>query len=434
MGPRKMLWVTVAWAGMVLPARDVAGEAESYGSGFYTRGSDAAASMDQGDALLDPFYVPVRHWALLPRATMTATRDDNIFLDSQNPESATTIDLIPGILAMYGRPEGNNLYADLGMIIPLYDSSDLLEEREGYLLTAGGVHETGVTRVDGRLGYRRTENTDTLVGARIVEEDYLAAAGVERRRSRESSVGLNGGLEFHDYEDPSYVDYRRQYGAGRLYHRVTSLSDSFLQLGMGRDDLDSEPGNYGDADFFDMSLGLRGKQTAKTSVSGRVGYQWRQYDDASIADVDHWIAAIGASSRPTGLTTISGDVTADVRPAINAAGSSTADQRATLGVQRRLFSERLRGHASLFYGFVEYHGPNRRAAEMIGESDLVYDGREDEYDGFSLGLDGWTQHNLSVGLTYSYLENLGARGGPAEEQERTSYESGRWILRVSWNY
>lgn len=429
----RILFYSIAACAALMVAGQVTARTDYYTSGFYTRGTDVAYYMDQGGETIDPFYVPVQNWSLLPRITLTASHDDNIFLNSRNEESATTIDLVPGLLLIYGRPDNNHLYTDASMIIPVYDSSDELDQNPSYLLTLGGVYKTGKSQIDGRLGYRRAENADTLVGARIVKEDYIGAVGLEHRVSTKSSVGFDGTVEWHEYDEDSYVDYQRTYGAGRIYHRMTGKSDGFIQLGVGADDLDA-PGNQGDADFYDVSLGLRGKQSPKTSISGRVGYMWRTFKDDTNDDVDHWIASLGAETTPFGLTTFTADITADIRPAVNSLGSSAVDQRFMLGANRRLFSERLRGNGSIYYGYVDYYGPNGRPADFEVDSDLVYDGRSDEYWGFSLGLDWWTRKNFSVGLTYSYVENMGSRDGTAEEQDLTSYESGRWVLRMSWNY
>lgn len=420
-------------AAVLMVAWSAAARTDYYTSGFYTRGSDAAAYIDQGGSIMDPFYLPVQEWSLLPRMTLTATRDDNIFLNAENEEDATTIDFIPGLLFIYGRPDRNHLYADTGMIIPVYDSSDELDQDPSYLLTLGGVYDTGRSQLTGRGGYRRAENVDTLVGARIVKEDYLANLGVEHRVSSKSSVGANGSFEWNEYDNDAYYDYNRYYGSGRAYHRATAKSDVFVQAGAGRDDVDA-PADAGDVDFVDLSLGVRGKQSPKTSVSGRVGYMWRQYIEGDRDDVNDWIAGIGAETIPFGFTTFTADLTADIRPAINSLGTSAINHRLTLGVNRRLFIERLRGNVSVYYGQVQYEGDINQPADPNDRTDLVYDGREDDYWGYSIGVDWWTVKNVSLGLAYSYAENNGSENGTAEEQELTSYDSGRWILRISWNY
>ncbi len=433
MNQRIVLLSGAVCAAVLMVAWNAAATTDYYTSGFYTRGSDAASYMDQGGSIMDPYYLPVQEWSLLPRLTLTATKDDNIFLNPENPESATTIDFIPGLLFIYGRPDRNHLYADGGMIIPLYDSSDELSQDPSYLLNLGGVYNTGRSQVYGRGGYRRTENADTLVGARIVKEDYVGSLGVEHRVSSKSSVGANGTVEFNEYDDESYYDYNRYYGAGRAFHRMTAKSDGFIQVGVGRDDVDA-PADLGDVDFVDVSLGVRGKQSPKTSVSGRVGYMWRQYVDDGSDDVNDWIASIGAETIPFGLTTFTADLTADIRPAINSLGTSALNNRLTLGANRRLFIERLRGNVSVYYGQVEYIGDLYAPADENDRTDLVYDGRQDDYWGYSIGVDWWTVKNFSVGLAYTYSENNGSDNGTSEEQELTSFESGRWILRASWNY
>ena len=71
---------------------------------------------------------------------------------------------------------------------------------------------------------------------------------------------------------------------------------------------------------------------------------------------------------------------------------------------------------------------------VIDDDGRVFDGRSDDYWGFSLGLDWWTRQHCSFGLAYSYQQRDGSREADAETQETTSYEYGRWIFRASWNY
>lgn len=416
----------LAWSAM--------GRSDYYTSGFYTRGTDAAFYMDQGGAVIDPFYIPVQSWSLLPRITLTATREDNLYMDSENPEKAETLSLIPGLLFMYGRPEQNHLYADYGIVIPLYDSADDLNDEPSHMLVLGGQRQTGKSQIYGRAGYRRLEHVDTMVGARILKEDYIGDLGLEYRISTKSSLGAIGSYERHEFDDDAYYGYVRYYGAGRLYHRVTAKSEVFLQAGWGRDDVDAEPSDFGDSEFFDVSLGLRGKQSQKLSLGGRVGYQWRDFTDDDISDVEHWIASLEASSSPFGVSIFSAELYADVRPTINDPGSVSVDQRATLSVNRRLFSERLRGQASIYAGQTDYDSPRSRPENARAEDPLVFDGRNDEYWGYSFGLDWYTKQNLSIGIDYSYVDNSGIEDGNSEQKRQTTYDAGRWTLRLSWNY
>ncbi len=407
-----------------------------YASGFYTRGVDAATYVESEDAAFAPFYIPLQsHWLLLPRITVSSAYEDNATLNSGPSENATTVYAVPGLLLVYGHPGRNHLYTDAGLIIPLYRSSDRVDEKPSYMLAAGGMYRTGKSSIHARAGYRRLENVDTLVGARIVKQDYTGDLDLEHRLSTKSSAGLVGGVSFHDFEEDRYINYWRYYGGGRLYRRVTPKSDGYLQLGIGRDDLQGVHGRSGDADFYDVSVGMRGRQSVKTSVSGRIGYRWRRPVDDDLDDVNHYIASLNAETTPFGLTTFTGDLMADIRPSITDAGFATVDQRATAGVTRRLFSERLRGQASLFYGQVDYYGTEGRPVDIDdGRASEVYDGRGDEYWGYSLGLDWWLKHNFSVGVSYSYFENRGNRSGSEEERDRASYSSERWGLRASWNY
>lgn len=399
---------------------------DAYVSGFYTRGVDAATYIDQGSAVGDPYYVPVQTGALLPRVTLAATRDDNVFLDPTNATVGTSLELMPGLLAIWGRPAGNHVYADAGLILPLYESDENVGEDPSLLLRLGSVVRTGKSQLQGQFGFRRLEDADTVVGARLAKQDWFGDLNGEHRISGKSSAGALARFERHEFDEENYLDYDRYYGAGRLYHRVSAKSETFFQGGIGRDDPRAAD-SAAAADFYDLSLGVRGKQSPKFNSSGRVGYMWRTYDEPSRADYAHWIASLRAESSPFGLTTFSGEVHADVRPAVDAEDADAVDQNVVLGASRRLFTERLRGTVSGTLGQIDYSGG---PAEDAGG----WDGRTDRYWGFSVGADWWSKERFSIGVAYSYMRRDGSVDGDAAAQEATSYEQGRWTARASWNY
>ncbi len=408
---------------------------DDYSSGFYSRGVGAAAYVDREDAAQAPFYLHLRsRWRLLPRITVSAAYEDNATLSSAQAKHATTVYAVPGLLLVYGQPGRTHLYTDAGMIIPLYRSSMIVDDKPSYLLVVGGMARTGMSIIHVRAGYRRLESLDTIIGIRMVKQDTIGEASVEYRFSTKSSAGVIGRAEYHDFEDPRYFDYWRYYGNGRLYHRMTLKSDVFLQIGVGHDDLQGVSGRSGDADFHDVSLGWRGRQSRKSRISGRIGYRWRRPVDDDLGDVNHIIAAVDAETTPFGLTTFSGELLTDIRPSITEAGFATVDQRATVGVSRRLVSERLRGQASLFYGITEYYGAEGRPLGITELSSSAYGGRKNEYWGYGLGMDWWLWQRFSCGLSYTYFENRSHRIGSGEAPADTSYSSGRWGLRASWNY
>ena len=325
---------------------------DGYAAGFFTRGVDAASYIDQGGAVIDPFYVPAKTGALLPRVSLAVSHEDNVFLDPTNETAGTSIQLVPGLLAIWGRPAGNHVYADYGMILPIYESEAELNDRPSHLLRLGSVYRTGKSQIQGQMGYRQLEDVDTVVGARVAKRDVLGDLGVEHRISGKSSAGLQGRVEMHEFDAENYLDYNRYYGAGRLYHRISPKSQAFVQGGLGRDD-PREEGARAAADFYDLSLGVRGKQSPKFNAAGRVGYMWRTYDEEARGDFGHWIAALKAESAPFGLTTVSAELVADIRPAIDSTATDVVDQGVVLGASRRLFSERLRGNSSATFGQID---------------------------------------------------------------------------------
>ena len=354
MKPAVAILVGMVGAAFAAPAVGWAAD-DGYAAGFYTRGVDAASYIDQGGAVIDPFYVPAKTGALLPRVSLSITHEDNVFLDPTNGTAGTAVSLVPGLMAIWGRPAGNHVYADYGLILPIYESEAGWNDRPSHLLRLGSVYRTGKSQIQGQLGFRQLEDVDTVVGARVAKRDVLGDLGVEHRLSGKSSAGLQGRVEMHEFDAKNYLDYNRYYGAGRLYRRVSPKSQAFVQGGFGRDD-PREESSRAAADFYDLSLGVRGKQSPKFNAAGRVGYMWRAYDDESRDGFAHWIASLKTESSPFGLSTFSGELYADIRPAIDSDATDVVDQGATFGAARRLFSERLRGNASATFGQIDYSG------------------------------------------------------------------------------
>ena len=426
MKPAVAILTCLAGAACAVPVAGWAAD-DGYAAGFYTRGVDAASYIDQGGSVIDPFYVPAKTGALLPRVSLSIAHEDNVFLDPTNETAGTSIQLVPGLLAIWGRPAGNHVYADYGLILPVYESEAELNERPSHLLRLGSVYRTGKSQIQGQVGYRQLEDVDAVVGARVAKQDVLGDLGAEHRLSGKSSVGVQGRLEMHAFDEEAYLDYNRYYGAGRLYHRISPKSQAFVQGGLGRDDPRKAEDQAAAADFYDLSLGMRGKQSPKFSAAGRVGYMWRTYDAEAREDYGHWIASLKAESAPFGLATFSGELYADIRPAIDSAATDVTDQGVTFGAARRLFSERLRGNASATFGQIDYSGGG---AAGSGNQDE----RTDRYWGFSVGVDWWSKERFSVGVAYAYMRRDGNVDGDPEERNLTSYEQGRWNLRASWNY
>jgi len=409
-------------------------QAVGYGEAFYTRGIETVFLLDQGDSVQDPFCLSVRrHFSVIPRISLVATRDDNLFLTAEDSEAVTVIELAPGVLVVLGRPEGRHVYIDYGLKIRIYDSSDQLDDPPSHYVMLGTVYQTARSKLDGHVGYRLFENTDTTIGARIRKEDYLVGVGLDYRLSGKTMVGGKGGWQRHLYSDSGYTDYDSLYAAGRLYYDLSLQSQVYLQAGAGQDRFPERPEHQiGDADFHDVSLGVRGKLTPKTSASGGVGYQRRTYLDERIPDVVNWIGDLRADVNPFGFATFWGEVSAEIRPAVERAGFAMHDQRFTLGVSRRVISDRWRGNASVFSGRTIYSGEKQVGMESSGSR--VQDGREDEYWGFSTGLAWNTRHNLSLAVQYDYTARESQRQDTGDEASENDFEAGRWTLRASWNF
>jgi hypothetical protein len=227
--------MAAAGAALLLGAGDVRAASDSYASGFYTRGVDAAAYLDQGGAVVDPFYVPAKTCALLPRVTLAITHEDNVFLDPTNETAGTSIALVPGLLAIWGRPAGNHLYADYGLSLPVYESERDVDDRPATCCGWARSFRTGKSQVAGHgaiAAWRRSTPSSARGSASRI---YLADLGLEHRFRARPAGGCRAA------PNPT-IRRRRLCGlppplrAGRIYHRATAKSRVFVQGGLGRDD------------------------------------------------------------------------------------------------------------------------------------------------------------------------------------------------------
>jgi hypothetical protein len=403
-------------AAVMLSAMGVAGTVavgqDYFTDGFFTRGETTRDYVGRGGQY-EPFSIPMRQWYVVPRTTLSASYADNYYGNEVDGDAVYTVDLVPGCMLMYGLEDHNYAYADVGAILPLSEDDPDAADRESFLIKLGARYGTGRTQANSGYSFRQVEGLSSLVGERVVEQTHLASMGLDHHLTSRSGLGVSGRFEAHSYDDDGYLAYNRAYAALHLSHVLTPKSDMYLRLGVGTDmPEDSELGLYGDATYYDLSLGMRGSLTPKTSVHGGVGFRERTYDDETIDDVSGIVGEMGCETTPFGFSTFSIDYIGDIRPDITRNGDATLDRRINVAVNRRLFSERLRGGASVQFGNVEYH--SRGASE------------NDEYWGYVLGLDWWALGDLSCGIDYSYTER--------ESGARSTYESQRIMARASWNY
>lgn len=383
-----------------------------YTTGFYTRGVDEAANVDM-NGVISPFVFPGEHFSIIPRATLEVSSDDNYFIDETGEQRSTETSLMPGVLFVVGRQEHNHFYFDVGADIPLRQSLSRAEDNPSLFGKAGVVYQTGKSQFSVGAGCRRDDQVDRLVGERLLSENRMLSAALEHQVTRKTKLGLNGHASYNDYDSDAYSDYHRFYGAARIYLRSTMKSELYVQGGLGSDYADpNQSGASLDASYQDLSVGMRGQPTPKTSINGSIGYRLRQHEEERFDDANTWVANLGGTVNPFGLSRFSLELMADGHPDISGFAGTAWDRRVSLGVDRRLFSERLRGAATVQYGEVEYYG----------EGSQVSDG----YWGYSVGLDWWTRYKISFGASYSYMDRDG--------EGRSGYSSGRWALRSSWNY
>jgi len=407
---------------------------------LYNRGPYASDDVGLSGRAGGSYTVRAGKFKLRPRVQASVIYDDNVYLEVDEPVSATYSVLSPSVMLLFGNEQHNYCYVDYSIDIPVL-AEELREDIRSQSATAFVRYERPKSQVNAWHRYRDIRGMDTVLGARISKQEHVSFGGIEHRVGSKTSLGLNGTYEIHDFEDMSYTDFMQYEVAGRMYWHARARTDFFGQLGHGWVDIDGQEQEFGDARYAEASVGVRGRLRPKLSAVGRVGYQHRYFDSEEINDIDHWTSAIDFDGRLFRHVRAGLGLWTSIRPAVNAAGHSVIETRIEPGLSRRLWSDRLIGSVNFALGRVDYRGPADvepdPSEDVEEEEPVVYDGRLDYYAGFTALLDWWWTRYSSVGVGYSRMESRSNREGDFEDEViegDPSYTGERWLLRASFNF
>ena len=369
-------------------------------------------------------------WEIHPRVGFYAIQEDNLFLSSETPTEETYMVLSPGIGARYGKNEKRYLTMDVATDISISNEEDP-EDMNNVQVSLGGYAHEGKSSMYGRYTYRYLRSGDIIVGNRISKKEHSASAGYDRKISRKTSWGVHGNYLSPDYEEESYTDYEDGNVGLRFSWQAFDKTTLYTQGTYGRVKVDTIEDEFADAEYVEGSIGMASTLSQRWSLNGRVGYQERMYENEDLQNVEGYTGNMVLSGHVFDYWNVSLGAWSLIQPAVNEAGATMVEKRIQPAISRRIFVDQVVGSASMVWGQVDYSTSN--AAEEAGEISnvLVYDGRQDDYWGYTLAVDWAVSDGLSTGLEYSYIENKW--NGP-EDIETTNYEAGRWIFRVEYVY
>lgn len=368
--------------------------------------------------------------AFYPYAQAMAVYDDNIFLNSYDKKSEAYTVFSPGIMVVYGSARKNYLYMDYSA-----DFTSLQEFNndafDGQTLKTGGRFSNARSQFGASYQYQEIRDVDVVAGTRLKQDTSTAEVEYDNRVSSKSSLGVRGLYSLHTFAESGYSAYSDYSVAGRFGWQMMPRAWLTARAGHGWVDMHEERDAYGSAQYDELALGVSGRPRARLETSGDVGVQRRYFESESLDDIVQWVGSIRVAGEPFGRTRVWVAGSAVLRPAIQADGYTALDKRIEPGISRSLFTERLVGGCSVFWGQTDYMGSGS------GEGDpRVYDGRHDDHWGFNANLDWWIGRYWSVGIGYSYIKNDSQADDEltmGEGVDPSSYEAGRWMLRAAFN-
>ncbi len=374
------------------------------------------------------YSFPVGPFTVRPHFGLWAGYDDNVYLDEEEEVDDVFITLAPGLMVIYGNPSHNYVSVNYTLELPRYIDEDRANYESHHLSTDLHYESAKHTYHIGDR-FMQTEVKDIEIGERVEKTQNVLSADIERMMSSKTSVGIQGLHEIHDYKDDSYIDYYEYRVGGRLYYRIRPKTDIFVDAGYGWVDLDPLPddeatadldlpagysSSYGDAEYQEVSVGVRGKVSGKTVMTGRVGFHRREFDD-DIETIDDWVASLDTLTRFSSRFQGGFEVSRRLFPWLTVPGNTSVSTTLNPYIRYQLWRNRISLSGSVAYSIVEFY-------DAEGEQD-----REDKYWEY-VGIVDWKSSKLvTLGIGYAYSEQESNRSGAESE-------NGRIIARAMFNY
>lgn len=431
------------------------------------------------------YSFPLGPFTVRPHFGVWAGYDDNVYLQEGKAETTKTVDvatgevvseegskgkvddvfitLAPGLMLIYGNPSHNYISMNYTLELPRYiDESDA--NYESHHLSTDLHYESAKHTYHLADRFMQTEVKDIEIGERVEKTQNVLSADIERMLSSKTSIGVQGLYEIHDYQKESYVDYDEYRAGGRFYYRITPKTDIFADIGYGWVDLDSEQfedDDYGDAEYQEFSLGVRGKLGKKTTIIGRAGYHRREFDGEDeywfrannyswsngnvegsttrgkgdiLEPIEDWIASLDMMTRFSSRFQGGLEISRRLFPSIQTPGDTSVSTTVNPYMRYQLWRNRISLSLSVAYSIVEFY-----PAETVSYSETTWYGepddaervsdkdREDEYWEYVGIIDWKSSKHITLGVGYAYSEQ-------ETNQSDAKSENGRIIVRAMFNY
>jgi hypothetical protein len=397
------------------------------GSAYDTWGGGVNMSAQAGADLGYNFDVgPIN---VRPHIGAWVAYDDNVYADEADAEEDYYLTVAPGVLAVYGNPSQNYISANYTAEIVRYADADD-EDYVAHNISADLHYEFAKSTLHIADRYIDTVARDPDADAKVESRRNYLTADLERYISSKTSVAINGRYEIHDYVRDDYVDYDEYRAGGRFYYRIRPKTDIFGDIGYGwvdletlneeqnedlsrRFDLDIDE-SYGDAEYVQASLGVRGELGRKTKASGRLGYEHRDFYADSIEDIDEWISTFAMTTKFTSRFDAGVEVSRAIYPWTTVPGNSAVSTVVSPYIRRQFYGNKLALTGTGSFEWADYYdadGKTEKSEEVMTLTALL----------------DWKLTHATIGGGYSYTETESKPGGEKTERDR-------FLFRVMVNY
>lgn len=344
------------------------------------------------------FYTDSFH--ILPEAQVTTYYDDNVFA-SADTEDADTVAVISPTLKIRSLWEQHSLNLDTGGKIGRFQDNDA-ENYEDTWIDVDGKYELGKeTSLFAGLGYStKHEGRDSKESAQTLEEvtTYdVSKMELGLRHSRNDfTYRLGATYEALDFDNVGTLinDGRDRSVTGlglRASKKISGRSRVFLQGLINQRSYDQALDSNGfnrDSDGYSTVLGISRALSGGGKVEAYAGVLSQDYDDRGFDSVNE--ADYGANLHwyPSQTVKLIGSLKRSLKETTEPGASGFLYTALNLQLDKKIITDVI-GYASYSYGLAEY--------QMIG--------REDDYNGYSLGLKYFMSPHIFLTTSINHLSN-----------------------------
>ncbi|PKQ07063.1 MAG: hypothetical protein CVT73_09175 [Alphaproteobacteria bacterium HGW-Alphaproteobacteria-12] len=337
-----------------------------------------------------------------PTASVTEAYNDNIFATSNNETDDFITTLRAGV-AVNSTWSRHALNLNAALLQDFYADSSA-EDRFDWNIGAGGtLNVTSATALTGALAYAqrhedRGDPSSPAAADEPIEYNLFTGNAALAQNFARMTVTVGGEYLDYDYDDSStaggvpidqdFRDREEYYERVRLAYNVSPDTNFFIEGQLDQREYDLQPPVVGitrDSDGWQVTVGSEFRLTNLARGGAYIGYQERDYDEATFSDTDGLAYGANVDWFVTPMTTVT--FTADQSVQETTVGGSSGFDRQVFGVNvdhelmRNLI---LSGGAS--YGTNEFNSS----------------ARDDDLLGASAGLLYLMNRNIDIGLRYSY--------------------------------